>query len=82
MNFPKFLKFSQGNKIVQIFSLNSFEEIRKIGSFHQIQHIEVTTHSDRLYVQDMLALDLSYFISETEYFELKSSILKRTQLLD
>ncbi|MFM2194877.1 MAG: hypothetical protein RL092_477 [Bacteroidota bacterium] len=76
MNFPKFLIFSQGNKIVKIFSFEQFEEYSKIGQSYTHQTFRVNTHADRLYVNDLLVLDENYFIDEQQYETMKNEMIQ------
>ena len=75
MNFPKFLKFSEGKRIVQIFSSTTFEEVVIMGSSYFIHTNNAVTHADRIYVMDLLeGGNGAAFISEEEYIALKDSI--------
>jgi len=75
MNFPKFLKFPEGKRIVQIFSSTTFEEVVVMGTSYFIHTNNAVTHSDRIYVMDLLeGGNGAVFISEEEYIALKDNI--------
>ena len=75
MNFPKFLKFPEGKRIVQIFSSTTFEEVVVMGTSYFIHTNNAVTHADRIYVMDLLeGGNDALFISEEEYNALKASI--------
>jgi hypothetical protein len=76
MNFPKFLIFSQGNKIVKIFSNELFEEYSKMGAYYVHNTFRVNTHADRLYISDMLQLDATHFIDEPRFESIKQEMLE------
>lgn len=75
MNFPKFLIFSQGNKIVKIFSFEHFEEYTKMGGTYFHQNFQVKTHADRLYVMDLLNSGEVHFIDEIRYETVKNEMI-------
>ena len=81
MNFPKFLKFPEGKRIVQIFSSTTFEEVVIMGTSHFIHTNNAVTHTDRIYVMDLLeSRNGATFISEEEYNALKASISSNYKL--
>ena len=81
MNFPKFLKFPEGKRIVQIFSSTTFEEVVVMGTSYFIHTKNAVTHADRIYVMDLLeGGNGAVFISEEEYNALKTSISSNYKL--
>ena len=81
MNFPKFLKFPEGKRIVQIFSSTTFEEVVVMGTSYFIHTNNAVTHADRIYVLDLLECgNDALFISEEEYNALKASISSNYKL--
>ena len=75
MNFPKFLKFPEGKRIVQIFSSTTFEEVVIMGSSYFIHTNNAVTHADRIYVMDLMqGGNGAVFITEEEYNALKTDI--------
>ncbi|MFM2196312.1 MAG: hypothetical protein RL092_1912 [Bacteroidota bacterium] len=82
MNFPKFLIFSQGNKIVKIFSFEHFEEYSRMGQFYTHQAFRINTHADRLYINDLLVLDENYFIDEQQFEAIKNEMIQTLKSLD
>ena len=75
MNFPKFLKFPEGKRIVQIFSSTTFEEVVIMGTSYFLHTNNAVTHADRIYVMDLLeGGNGATFISEEEYLALKADI--------
>ncbi len=82
MNFPKFLIFSQGNRIVKIFSFEQFEEYSRMGQFYTHQAFRVNTHADRLYINDLLGMDENHFIEEQRYEAIKNEMIQTLKSLD
>ena len=81
MNFPKFLKFPEGKRIVQIFSSTTFEEVVIMGTSYFIHTNNSVTHADRIYVMDLLeGRNGAVFISEEEYNTLKARISSNYKL--
>jgi hypothetical protein len=81
MNFPKFLKFPEGKRIVQIFSSTTFEEVVVMGTSYFIHTNNAITHADRIYVLDLLEGGTgATFISEEEFHALKTSISSNYKL--
>ncbi|MFA9220430.1 MAG: hypothetical protein ACEQSL_04525 [Sediminibacterium sp.] len=81
MNFPKFLKFPEGKRIVQIFSSTTFEEVVVMGTSYFIHTNNAVTHADRIYVMDLLeGGNGAVFITEEEYVALKSGISSNNKL--
>ena len=75
MNFPKFLKFPEGKRIVQIFSSTTFEEVVVMGTSYFIHTNNAVTHADRIYVLDLLESgNGAEFITAEEYNEIKDRI--------
>lgn len=75
MDFPKFLKFPEGKRIVQIFSSTTFEEVVVMGTSYFIHTNNAVTHADRIYVMDLLeGGNGAEFISSEEYNEVKDRI--------
>ncbi len=75
MDFPKFLKFPEGKRIVQIFSSTTFEEVVVMGTSYFIHTNNAVTHADRIYVLDLLeGGNGAQFISSEEYNEIKDRI--------
>ena len=75
MNFPKFLKFPEGKRIVQIFSSTTFEEVVVMGTSYFIHTNNAVTHADRIYVMDLLeGQNGAEFITNEEYIEIKARI--------
>jgi hypothetical protein len=75
MNFPKFLKFPEGKRIVQIFSSTTFEEVVVMGTSYFIHTNNAVTHADRIYVLDLLeGGNGAEFITEEEFNEIKDRI--------
>ena len=75
MNFPKFLKFPEGKRIVQIFSSTTFEEVVIMGASYFIHNNNAVTHADRIYVMDLLeGGNGAEFITAEEYSEIKDRI--------
>lgn len=75
MDFPKFLKFPEGKRIVQIFSSTTFEEVVVMGTSYFIHTNNAVTHADRIYVMDLLeGGNGAEFISSEEYHEVKDRI--------
>jgi hypothetical protein len=75
MNFPKFLKFPEGKRIVQIFSSTTFEEVVVMGTSYFIHTNNAVTHADRIYVLDLLeGGNGAEFITEEEFNEIKYRI--------
>ena len=75
MNFPKFLKFPEGKRIVQIFSSTTFEEVVVMGTSYFIHTNNAVTHADRIYVMDLLeGRNGAEFITNEEYIEIKARI--------
>lgn len=81
MDFPKFLKFPEGKRIVQIFSSTTFEEVVVMGTSYFIHTNNAVTHADRIYVMDLLeGGNGAVFISEEEYNAFKTSISSNYKL--
>jgi len=75
MDFPKFLKFPEGKRIVQIFSSTTFEEVVVMGTSYFIHTNNAVTHADRIYVLDLLESgNGAEFITAEEYNEIKDRI--------
>ena len=75
MDFPKFLKFPEGKRIVQIFSSTTFEEVVVMGTSYFIHTNNAVTHADRIYVMDLLeGGNGAEFITKETYDEIKTSI--------
>jgi hypothetical protein len=81
MDFPKFLKFPEGKRIVQIFSSTTFEEVVVMGTSYFIHTNNAVTHADRIYVLDLLeGGDGAEFITAEEYCEIKDRISSNYKL--
>ena len=81
MDFPKFLKFPEGKRIVQIFSSTTFEEVVVMGTSYFIHTNNAVTHADRIYVLDLLeGLNGAEFITAKEYNEIKDRISSNYKL--
>jgi hypothetical protein len=75
MDFPKFLKFPEGKRIVQIFSSTTFEEVVVMGTSYFIHTNNAVTHADRIYVLDLLeGGNGAEFITAEEFNEIKDRI--------
>jgi hypothetical protein len=75
MNFPKFLKFPEGKRIVQIFSSTTFEEVVVMGTSYFIHTNNAVTHADRIYVSDLMeGGNGAEFITKEAYDEIKAFI--------
>ena len=75
MDFPKFLKFPEGKRIVQIFSSTTFEEVVVMGTSYFIHTNNAVTHADRIYVLDLLeGGNGAELITGEEYNEIKDRI--------
>ena len=81
MDFPKFLKFPEGKRIVQIFSSTTFEEMVVMGTSYFIHTNNAVTHADRIYVSDLLeGGNGAEFITAEEYNEIKDRISSNYKL--
>ena len=81
MDFPKFLKFPEGKRIVQIFSSTTFEEVVVMGTSYFIHTNNAVTHADRIYVLDLLeGGNGAEFITAQEYNEIKDRISSNYKL--
>jgi hypothetical protein len=81
MDFPKFLKFPEGKRIVQIFSSTTFEEVVVMGTSYFIHTNNAVTHADRIYVLDLLkGGNGAEFITAEEYNEIKDRISSNYKL--
>lgn len=81
MDFPKFLKFPEGKRIVQIFSSTTFEEVVVMGTSYFIHTNNAVTHADRIYVLDLLeGGNGAEFITGEEYNEIKDRISSNYKL--
>lgn len=81
MDFPKFLKFPEGKRIVQIFSSTTFEEVVVMGTSYFIHTNNAVTHADRIYVLDLLeGANGAEFITAEEYNEIKDRISSNYKL--
>ena len=81
MDFPKFLKFPEGKRIVQIFSSTTFEEVVIMGTSFFIHTNNAVTHADRIYVLDLLeGSNGAEFITSEEYTEIKDRISSNYKL--
>lgn len=81
MDFPKFLKFPEGKRIVQIFSSTTFEEVVIMGTSFFIHTNNAVTHADRIYVLDLLeGGNGAEFITSDEYIEIKDRISSNYKL--
>lgn len=81
MNSPKFLKFLDGKRIVQIFSSTTFEEVVVMGASYFVHTNQAVTHADRIYVQDLLESATDHeIITEEAYNELKLHISSNYKL--
>lgn len=81
MDFPKFLKFPEGKRIVQIFSSTTFEEVVVMGTSYFIHTNHAVTHADRIYVLDLLESGSgAEFITSEEYEEIKTRISSNYKL--
>jgi hypothetical protein len=81
MDFPKFLKFPEGKRIVQIFSSTTFEEVVVMGTSFFIHTNNAVTHADRIYVLDLLeGGNGAEFITSDEYIEIKDRISSNYKL--
>jgi hypothetical protein len=81
MDFPKFLKFPEGKRIVQIFSSTTFEEVVIMGTSYFIHTNNAVTHADRIYVLDLLeGGNGAEFITTEEYNEIKDRISSNYKL--
>lgn len=81
MDFPKFLKFPEGKRIVQIFSSTTFEEVVVMGTSYFIHTNNAVTHADRIYVMDLLeGGNGAEFISSEEFNEIKDRISSNYKL--
>ncbi len=81
MDFPKFLKFPEGKRIVQIFSSTTFEEVVVMGTSYFIHTNNAVTHADRIYVLDLLESgNGAEYITAQEYSEIKDRISSNYKL--
>ncbi len=81
MDFPKFLKFPEGKRIVQIFSSTTFEEVVVMGTSYFIHTNNAVTHADRIYVLDLLeGVNGAEIITAEEYTEIKDRISSNYKL--
>jgi hypothetical protein len=81
MDFPKFLKFPEGKRIVQIFSSTTFEEVVVMGTSYFIHTNNAVTHADRIYVLDLLeGGNGAEFITDEAYNEIKDRISSNYKL--
>ena len=81
MDFPKFLKFPEGKRIVQIFSSTTFEEVVVMGTSYFIHTNNSVTHADRIYVLDLLeGGNGAEFITAIEFSEIKDRISSNYKL--
>jgi hypothetical protein len=81
MDFPKFLKFPEGKRIVQIFSSTTFEEVVVMGTSYFIHTNNAVTHADRIYVLDLVeGGNGAEFITSEEYNEIKDRISSNYKL--
>lgn len=54
MTFPKYLKYPDGKTYVKITNAEHWEELKWMFGKWILHKFEVSTHVDRLYVQDLL----------------------------
>ena len=81
MIFPKFLKFPEGKRIVQIFSSTTFEEVVIMGTSYFVHTNHAVTHADRIYVMDLLeGRNGAEFITKEEYDKVKARISSNNKL--
>lgn len=75
LQYPKFLKFPDGKRIVKIFSATQFEEYSVLGKYTFYHLNEAKTHADRIYVMDLVENSQLDVLSEENYELLKAELL-------
>lgn len=73
--YPKFLKFPDGKRIVKIFSATQFEEYSVMGKYTFYHLNEAKTHTDRIYVLDLIENVQLQSLNEEEFETFKAQLL-------
>lgn len=73
--YPKFLKFPDGKRIVKIFSATQFEEYSVMGKYTFYHLNEAKTHTDRIYVMDLMENSQLLVLTEEEFELFKDQLL-------
>ncbi|MCB0819120.1 MAG: hypothetical protein KDC13_00750 [Bacteroidetes bacterium] len=66
MNFPLYRKYSDGNTIFRIESINSFTEYKKTGKYLLEHKIVCELYPEKLFLNDLIHLNHENVIEITE----------------
>jgi hypothetical protein len=66
MSFPQYRKYSDGFTFFCIHSSNEMDEIKRMGNYYSISHIQCKIHPEKMFLNDLIELSFPGIELSTE----------------
>lgn len=84
MTFPLYRKYPQGQAFFEVISESEFRELKVIGTYYELHHINAKILPERNYLQDLINNPSGNYVKSNRaefYRELKSCEEQRKRLV-